>query len=161
MTAIFPKVTANSGNSIIPKKYGVRTKDFDDHSRIVVKVGIKGREIADGGASDEDRNVYFALSQVRLICKAKGAPAGTSGSSIVVYPDKYKLAGKPLAKAPGLDGIITFSGKDFNKRQIAWIDIAFNVPDNMQAAFLGFKNNTIVELPQTVENSSEITNSQL
>jgi len=148
--------TASSESIILPKKYGVRIKDFGDHSRIVVKVGIKGREIADGGAADKDKNVYFALSQVRLICKAKGASTGTSGSSIVVYPDKYKLAGKPLAKEPGLDEVIKFSRNEFNKRGVAWIDIAFNVPDNMQAAFLGFKNNTIVELPKPVESNNEV-----
>lgn len=148
--------TASSESIFLPKKYGVRTKDIDDHSQIVVKVGIRGREIADGGASDEEGNVSFALSQVRLICKAKGAAAGTSGSSIVVYPDKYKLAGKPLAQNPGLDEVISFSRSDFNKKREAWIDIAFNVPDNMQAVFLEFKNNTIVELPKQVESSSEV-----
>ena len=148
--------TASSESIVLPKKYGVRIKDVDDHSQTVVKVGVIGREIASGGASDESRNVSFALSQVRLICKAKGASTSTSGSNTVVYPDRYKVAGKPVVKEPWLGEVITFSGSDFNKKRVAWIDIAFNVPDGMEGAFIEFKNNTVVELPKTVESSSEV-----
>jgi hypothetical protein len=121
----------------------------------VVKIGIKASAIPKGGALDKKRNIAFALSQVRLICKAKGDKNATSGSGLVVYPDKYKVAGKPLVKSPNLSEVLVFSGEDFKRRK-AWIDLAFNVPSDMQASFLAFKNNTIVELPKPVESSSEI-----
>ncbi len=140
---------------VLPKKYSVRIKDVDDHSRTFVRVGIKSSEIAKGGAANKERTVSFALSQVRLICKAKGALNEMSGNSTVVYPDRYLIAGKRPIKDPGLGKVVSFSGKEF-KRGKAWIDLAFNVPSGMQGAFLVFKNNTIVELPKPVESSGAV-----
>ena len=140
---------------MIPKKYAVRIKDVDDHSRTFVKIGIKSGEIAKGGAANKDYTVSFALSQVRLICKAKGSLNEMSGTSTVVYPDRYLVAGKRPVKDPGLGEVVSFSRKEFKKGK-AWIDLAFNVPSGMQGAFLVFKNNTIVELPKPVESSGEI-----
>ena len=91
---------------VIPKKYAVRIKDVDDQSRTFVKIGIKSSEIAKGGAANEERTVSFALSQVKLICKAKGALNEMSGSSTVVYTDRYLVAGKPPTNDPGLGGVV-------------------------------------------------------
>ena len=150
-----------ASDAITIPKNAVRIKDFGEHSRTVVRLGIKGKEVTDGGAMDSSGKITFALSQVRLICKKKNSSTeSTIGNGMTVYPDKYKLGGKAMAKEPELSEVITFERKDLKSR-MAWIDIAYNVPSDMEAAFLQFKSNTIIELPKTVESTSEIEQSLL
>jgi hypothetical protein len=153
-----PQKTLNvaARDAVTIPKNGVRIKDFGEHSRTVVRIGIEGKEVKDGGAMDSTGKIKFALSQVRLVCKNKNSSTGNAiGNGMIVYPDKYKLGGKAMAKEPELSEVITFERADL-KNRIGWIDIAFNVPSDLEATFLQFKSNTLVELPKTVESTIEI-----
>jgi uncharacterized membrane protein required for colicin V production len=114
----------------VPAKRGVRIQDIDDHSFTVVNMGIKAKEIADGGAMDKNDNLSFTLSQVRLICKEKSQASVTSGNATVIYP-----AGQIFEKQferINLDETITFSRRDFQgTSKTAWMDLAFTVPSRI------------------------------
>ena len=136
----------------IPAK-GVRIME---DNRTVIRMGIIGRDIADGGANDADRKVSFTLSQLRLICKEKGQ-ADTTGSATVVYPIKVIINKKPGKTEPDLSETITLARNNF-KKGTAWLDIAFQVPKGRIPVLLEFKQNTVVELPKTLTSTNEIEN---
>jgi len=143
-------ITASADAVKIPPK-GVRVMS---DNRTVIRMGIIGRDIEDGGAKDADGSVSFTLSQIRLICKEKSQP-GTTGSGIVVYPTKVIINKTPGQTDPDLSEVITISRTDF-KKGAAWLDIAFQVPKGKTAVLLEFKNNTVIELPKTVTSTEEI-----
>jgi len=134
---------------IVPARNGVRIQDIDDRSFTVVSMGVKGKEIANGGAMDTTGRLSFTLSQVRLICKEKNHARATSGNATVIYP-----AGQIIEKQferINLDETITFSRRDFqDSSKTAWMDLAFTVPTNMTPVFLEFKQNAITNLPKPV-----------
>jgi len=123
--------------------------------RTVVRLGIKSGDVADGGVSNKSGTVSFTLSQIRLICVKNGQSISSSSDVKVIYPERYLLPRKKVKKDTSLDEIIEIPREMFKKR-IAWIDLAFNVPGSMKPALLEFKQNSVIELPQTVDGSDEI-----
>ncbi len=141
-------------NSIVLPKNAVRIRD--DDNRTVVRMGIKGKLISDGGAMDENGKVSFTLSQVSLICKQNAEAMDTCGTAKAVYPEKYiTRKSKRTKEAASLAELMTFSRTSF-KGGNAPIVIAFNVPRGMTAKFLRFKQNVIVELPRSTAYSGEM-----
>jgi len=151
-------VAAISGAKSIklPKKNAIRNQNFPDGTkRTVVRVGINGDNIIEGGAKDRSGYVVFTPSQFRLICKKTGHANDTTGSAEAFYPDAYIFKGEPMEKDLDLSEAVTIPNKVFSRR-VAWIDIAFKVPIGMTAMLLEFKQNVVVGLPQTVTSTGEI-----
>jgi len=142
-----PIIVAAADAITVPRN-GVQIRQ--DDNRTVVKMGIKVKQIADGGAADENGKVSFTLSQVSLICKETGQAADTTGTGKAIYPDKYII--NPEEKNTDqtfLSELITFSRMDFaGSDKIAWINIAFNVPNRMTGVLLRFKQNATAKLPK-------------
>jgi hypothetical protein len=153
-------VSIITGNEavVVPAKYGVRTKEVDERQITLVRMGISGKEIADGGAKDSEGNVVFTLSQVRLICKKQGQTSATEGSAKAIYPRGYIF--KRKKKEVGLDKIITVDRGDFKRvrsyGRVAWFDMLFDVPGSMTPVLLEFKQNAVAELHRSVAGTDEI-----
>ena len=137
----------------IPKN-GVRMLS---DNRVAVRTGIRGKEIADGGAMNEGK-ILFTLSQIRLICKPKAQSNDLSGTAQAYYPHAYNIAGQPAEDASDLGATIPFSRQDL-KKLTAWIDVLFKVGPSMTPVLLEFKQNTVVSLPKAVASTDEIEES--
>jgi len=144
-------------------KKAVRKKDFDGQQLTVVRIGLKDRDIADGGAKDPKNIVSFTPSQIRMICKDSGQSDTITGNAKVVYPSlitniRARTSGvedETISVKKDLGTIITLRGEDFQKR-VGWLDIAFDVPETMEGVLLQFKQNAVIELPKSVISTDEI-----
>jgi hypothetical protein len=156
----------------IPSR-GIRTLGSDNENLTMVRLTVKNGPIERGGAQDPDSKVSFTLSQIRLICKDKNAKSDspTSGSGVAVYP-KGRVVGRRQAAEDAkikeltglmdgrvvleqnLDDIITLTSDDL-KADGPKLDIAFDVPANMEAVLLEFKQNAVTKAPPTVQASEE------
>ncbi len=118
----------------------------------VIRTGICSKAISDGGAANGSNDIAFTPAQVRIVCKAQDNAQALSGTGTPVYAvgliENKKLVKKKMGET------ISISGKDI-KKQTAWIDLAFQIPQNMQPILLGFKN-AMIELPAAVPTSEEI-----
>jgi len=134
------------------EKFGVQKRELPTGEiRTVIELNIKSGLIKKGGAKNGDNKLSFSMAQTRLIC----APAGQSeltGSNIkILYPEKYFRKGQPIKEAFKLSEVIEFDNKSLIKApggQVAKIDLAFNVPENLTPKFLQFKANTVIQLPK-------------
>ena len=150
-----------SGNKavVVPAKYGVRTREMDERQITLVRMGISVKEISDGGAMDSNGNVAFTLSQVRLICKKQGQASTTTGGAKAIYPGGCLFKRQKKGGQVSLDKVITAESEDFERGsygRVAWFDILFDVPSDMTAVLLEFKQNAIAELPRPVVGTDEI-----
>ncbi len=128
-----------------------------EDNRVIVKVGISGKQIADGGATDKSGGLSFTLSQVSLVCKEKSQPLDTTGSGTAIYPVTYISKQKSNTDKTSLGELITFERADFiEKGRTVQIKIAFDVPDSMRPVLLRFKQNAVVGLPE--KSTAEGTN---
>ena len=86
-----------------------------------------------------------------------------TGKAQVVYPTlitKIRENVTPseediISVKKDLGTIITFAPDDFQKR-VGWLDIAFDIPSDMEAILLQFKQNAVIELPKSVTSTDEI-----
>ena len=149
---------------------GVRRLDSDNENLTVVRVKTNNADIKRGGAQDPGRKVSFMLSQVRLICKTKGQ-SDMRGSGVVVYPkgrvvsrrqagDDAKIKeltgvmnGRVVVEQ-NLDDVITLTNEEL-KPDGPKLDLAFDVPEGMEAVLLEFKQNAVTKVPSTVSASEE------
>ncbi len=124
------------------------------HNLMIVRSGINGNLIKDGGIIDEKGKASFTLSQLRLICKKKGEGADLlQGTSKVVYPEGYMKLEDQL-RATKLSEEFSLKRDDFIKDpkygKIRWLDLAFYVPENYEPALIQFKQNAIARVPSVV-----------
>jgi hypothetical protein len=104
---------------------------------ILVRVGIKKGALQDAGK--------FSLSQVRLICRPKGADAQPlAGRGQAVYPIGYIGAGGRLDLKSLSEEVTIQSGSvPGNAKNI---DFAFYVPTHLTPALIGFKGNNLQQI---------------
>lgn len=136
------------------EKYGVRRKELSTgETRIVIELNIKSGIIKKGGAKDGKNKVSFSMAQTRLICAPAGQSELTGKNIKILYPEKYFRKGQPVKEAFKLSEVIEFDNKSLIKApggQVAKIDLAFNVPENLTPKLLQFKANTVIQLPKLV-----------
>jgi len=113
------------------------------HSLTIVRMGIKKLALKDAGK--------FTLSQLRVICRQKSDTGKSSAEKgINVYPIGY-LKTQDQLQIKKLNEMIEITTKDFaRKKNVKWLDFAFNVPNNYQPVLIEFKQNNIAELPRPV-----------
>ncbi len=144
----------------VPPGIGVRLYDVDERSLTVVRIGLKGTSISEGGATNMGGDISFTLSQVRLICKTGGIADKQGGSGTVVYPEGLMLKRKVVAK--DLGEVITADRKNletkFGHSRAAWYDVVFDVPDGMTGVLIEFKRHCVTQLPEPVATTIEIEN---
>ena len=149
---------------------GVRRLDSDNENLTMVRVKTNNTGIERGGAMDPDRKVSFMLSQVRLICKTTGQ-SDMRGSGTAVYP-RGRVVGRRQADEnakvkeltglmdgrvvveQNLDDVITLTAEEL-KPGGPKLDLAFDVPEGMEAVRLEFKQNVVTKVPSTVSASEE------
>ena len=104
---------------------------------MLVRLGIKKSALQDAGK--------FSLSQVRLVCRPKGADnQPLAGKGQTVYPIGYmgpdgRLARKPLSEEITIQAA-SISGNIKN------IDFAFYVPTSLTPTLIGFKGNNLQQV---------------
>lgn len=143
------RITTVAGKDaiVIHKQRGVRLLE---NGQTVIRMGISGKKITEGGAADESGTASFTLSQVRLICKNKSNANTTMGTAKVIYPKEYLLR-KSAKTIDDLKEAIVFARTDFVSEssygRVAWIDLSFDVPKSMKPVLLEFKQNAVVAMP--------------
>jgi hypothetical protein len=134
----------------VPRKGGVwdapsNLKDSDGQpvpsrpgeSLMLVRLGIKKGALQDAGK--------FTLSQVRLVCRVKGASTNPlSGKGQTVYPEGYIGPGGQLVKKRLTDEITIRPGDVPDRAKD--IDLAFYVPAHLTPALIGFKLNNLQQV---------------
>jgi len=137
---------------VIPEKGGVRIVDIDQRNYTIVRMGIKSGKIDQGGAMDNEGDVLFSFSQIRILCKQKGNTADMTGSARPVYPEAQLLDNEIVPVR--LNETINIARSEFESvagyGKVAWIDLAFSVPANMIPVLLEFKQNAVVPLTRPV-----------
>ena len=132
--------SADEDSGLFAEKPGTRP--------IIVRAGIKSGDIKDGGAMNEDGTVSFALSQIRLICKAKDQVQELAGSAKVAFSSGYiKTANLVEQKALAVE--ISPLRSDFSQG-VKWYDFVFNVPTAVVPVLLEFKQNSVARIPPLV-----------
>lgn len=121
---------------------------------VVIRTGISSKSISDGGAANGSSQIAFAPSQVRVVCKPQDKAQALTGTGTPVYAIGLIENGKLVKKKMG--ETISIPSNDI-KKQTAWIDLAFQAPQNTQPVVLEFKN-AMIGLPAAVSTSEEIEN---
>ncbi len=104
---------------------------------MLVRLGIKKNAVQEAGK--------FSLSQVRLICRPKGADdVPLAGQGQAIYPIGYIGPDGRLAREP-LSEEITIEAKSISGR-IKNIDFAFYVPTSVTPTLIGFKGNNLQQV---------------
>jgi len=141
----------------VPSKKGVQPVRTwptpDDGELVVVRMGIKAGEIADGGAG---RDVKFFPAQIRMIVKKAGTKDKMiTGTATALYPSGF-LANGSLIQAK-LDETISPDPGTL-KKGFYWLDVAFDVPQGNKPVLLQFKQNAVADLTSynVVKSSPEI-----
>jgi hypothetical protein len=111
------------------------------HQLLIARVGIRKVALRKVGT--------FTLSQLRMICKAKGDDKEPlAGRGKAVYPLGYIQTANHL-RTKRLNDQITVQSSDPNENVI-WVDFAFYVPNNSVPVLIEFKQNNILKLPPVI-----------
>jgi hypothetical protein len=111
------------------------------HQLVIARLGIKLVALRQVGT--------FTLSQVRMICKAKGDDEEPfAGRGKTVYPLGYIQTANHL-RTKRLDEQITAEDADSDDDSV-WVDFAFYVPNDSVPVLIEFKQNSILKLPPLI-----------
>jgi hypothetical protein len=113
---------------------------------VIVRTGLKGSSIKNGGALTEDNKLTFTLAQIRLLCKADHSTL--TGSSKVVYPVGF-IRSENIVDSKSLIEEIKLTTADF-KGGIKWFDFVFQIPTDTAPVLLEFKLNAATEVGKLV-----------
>jgi len=132
----------------------------DNKELVVVRMGILGKKISDGGANNAAGKLEFFPAQIRLIAKDKGADSAVNplaGSGKAFYPAGFIENGS-LVKAE-LNETISPDAKEF-KNRVLWLDAAFDMPQGYTPVLLEFKLNAAADLTSytVVKSTPEVEN---
>jgi len=133
----------------IPRN-GVKIEDNDGQLLTMVRVKIKNSNIADGGAADKKGNVSITPGQFRLVCQKKRPDGSFSAQVKVLYPVIYNVTvieDNSYEKVEDLGQLIPLQ-RDIFVGKKAPIDLAFEIPSNITARYLQFRNNVMIEVPR-------------
>lgn len=106
-------------------------------NQYIIRAGIEGRKIKDGGALTENGRLTFTLAQVRLVCKDKDSADNLKGSGQTIYPAGF-IKSANIVEQKGLTEEIFSSAKLY--------DFVFNVPADTTPVILEFKQNVAVSV---------------
>jgi len=127
-----PEGLKDSNGKAIPAKRG--------HELTIVRVGLKSNAIKPSGK--------FTLSQLRLVCKQKGdAKDVLAGKGTNAFPVGYLKTADQL-QLKKLDETIQLERADLGSKT-KWIDFAFYVPSDSVPVLVEFKQNNVVQVPQS------------
>ncbi|MBW8015183.1 MAG: rhomboid family intramembrane serine protease [Planctomycetes bacterium] len=141
-------ITVAAKDAVSVNKLGVRKRELPGGDiRTVIELTISNKKVKEGGAKNKDNRLSFTLAQVRLLCGPKDQAELTGDNIRVLYPETYLIKGQPVKKDVPLTEVIEFDRKVI-KDQIAKIDLAFNVPENLTPRLLQFKSNNCIKLPK-------------
>ncbi len=135
-------------------KKPVRTMEVPDKGKVtVVRMGILAKSIPDGGANNGSGQILFYPAQIRMIAKKAGS-TNLQGAGKALWPIGFldtegRLAGSDLEKVetPDTKGL---------KDRTVWLDAVFQLPPGYEGVLLQFKQNAIVQLPESVASTEEI-----
>lgn len=134
---------------------GVRPAETSDgQAYTAIRLEIDSSKIDKGGAADKDNNLSFGLYQVRVICKESGQRNTKGKASKVIYPTSNVVLypnGTPQKRVIPFGETIEFDKDQFTTskgKRVGVIDLAFEIPQGMEAVLLEFKNIAVVEVPK-------------
>jgi hypothetical protein len=135
-------------------KKPVRTMELPDKGKVtVVRMGILAKSIPDGGANNGSGQILFYPAQIRMIAKKAGS-TNLQGAGKALWPIGFldtegRLTGSDLEKVetPDTKGL---------KDRTVWLDAVFQLPPGYEGVLLQFKQNAVVQLPESVASSEEI-----
>lgn len=135
-------------------KKPIRLWDVPEKGKLtVVRVGIVSKSIPDGGANNAAGQIKFGMAQMRLICKPADDVNNLRGVGKVYLPVgllQYRNSNRPADGKQfvekGLADIIEADDTLGMRERMLWVDVAFNVDDNMRPVVLQFKQNAMVSL---------------
>ncbi|MHC4411724.1 MAG: CvpA family protein [Planctomycetota bacterium] len=111
------------------------------HQLVIARIGIKLVALRQAGT--------FTLSQLRMICKAKGDDKEPfAGRGKTVFPIGYIQTANHL-RTKRLNDQITAELSDPNDDSV-WIDFAFYIPNDSVPVLIEFKQNNIFKLPPLI-----------
>ena len=159
-------ITLAASDAITIEKDAINTRELSGGMiRTDIRIAFKGSSIKDGGARDEDNAIKFTLSQLRLVCVAKSATSADEGIR-VIYPGDYKKPKENWISAANkkkidLDKTITITSDDFDKaKKLGYVDVSFNVPDNLKPRLLQFKQSTVAKIPTAGKTETPVEEEQ-
>lgn len=141
---------------VLPRKNAVRTLELDQKNYVVVRMGLNGSTIKQGGATGPDGKLNFIPGQIRLIC-TKDQSRDLRGTGRAFYPVGFVTNGKLDARPLG--EVITMNRRDVKKMSYGtaiWRDVVFDLPSGMDPVLLEFKRNVMANLPKLVPGSEQV-----
>jgi uncharacterized membrane protein required for colicin V production len=127
-----PENLGDSNGKAIPAKRG--------HNLTIVRVGLTSKAMKPSGK--------FSLSQLRLVCRQKGdAKDVLAGKGTNAFPVGYLKTADQL-QLKKLDETIQLERADLGGKT-KWIDFAFYVPSDFVPVLVEFKQNNVVQVPQS------------
>ena len=127
-----PEGLRDSNGKAIPAKQG--------HNLTIVRVGLTSKIMKPSGK--------FSFSQLRLVCKQKGdAKDVLAGKGTNAFPVGYLKTVDQL-QLKKLDETIQLERADLGSTT-KWIDFAFYVPSDSVPVLVEFKQNNVVQVPQS------------
>jgi len=127
-----PEGLRGSNEKAIPTKRG--------HNLTIVRVGLTSKVMKPSGK--------FSFSQLRLVCKQKdGAKDVLVGKGTNAFPVGYLKTADQL-QLKKLDETIQLERADLGSKT-KWIDFAFYVPSDSVPVLVEFKQNNVVQVPQS------------
>lgn len=122
----------DSNGKAIPTKRG--------HNLMIVRVGLTSKVMKPSGK--------FSFSQLRLVCKQKGGAEDVlAGKGTNAFPVGYLKTADQL-QLKKLDETIQLERADLGGKT-KWIDFAFYVPSDSVPVLVEFKQNNVVQVPQS------------
>ncbi|MCJ7693744.1 MAG: CvpA family protein [Sedimentisphaerales bacterium] len=127
-----PEGLRDSNGKAIPTKQG--------HNLTIVRVGLTSKVMKPSGK--------FSFSQLRLVCKQKGGAEDVlAGKGTNAFPVGYLKTADQL-QLKKLDETIQLEQADLGSTT-KWIDFAFYVPSDSVPVLVEFKQNNVVQVPQS------------
>lgn len=133
----------------IPRN-GVMIEDNEGQMLTMIRVKIKSTKISKGGAANKAGTLAFTPGQFRLVCQKKRPDGSFSGRIRVLYPVTYRVtAGEDTSRKEIENlGQLVPLGRDNLVGNNAPVDLAFEIPSDITARYLQFRNNLMVEVPK-------------
>jgi hypothetical protein len=115
---------------------------------VIVRAGINGKYIGEGGVFGESSLAAFTMSQFRLVCKNSDSADNLGGGGQVLYPAGV-IRGTNIIDLKNLSDKITIPAADFSSG-IKWLDLVFYVPTDTVPVMLQFKQNAVASVEKLV-----------
>ncbi len=115
---------------------------------VIVRTGISGKGIKDGGTMPKDGTLSFTTSQIRLSCKTSVSANDLTGSAELSFPIGFIRKGN-VVEIQNIANEIKLTGKDFSSGK-KWYDFVFYISADSVPVMVQFKLNSAAQIGKLV-----------